>query len=1363
MSIRRLCLSLLGAVAFAPGIAGAADDPFSGVPSFLLEPRALLEVTAGAPSDPEAAVEVHWLDLTYRFDAAGKRVHTRRAVYKILTPEGVEDWAQLEQSYLPWYQETPRFAARVVTPDGRSRDLDPKTIADSPAAQEPELLDDERVLRAPLPAVAVGAVVELEVTVIDRQPFFTAGTVTRASLESGAPVKRARVTIESPPSLPVRHRLEGLPGVEPRQEGNATLRRVVVAARDLPGDFGWWAPSLPPEVPRGPAVVFSTGESWSAIAEAYSKIVDQQIATPQLGGFDELQAPVASQQEEIRLLLERVHRDVRYTGVELGDAGLVPRSPGETVERRFGDCKDKAALVVALLRDRGIPAYLALLNTGDAQDVVPQLPGIGLFNHAIVYVPGNPALWIDATDPLSRLGQLPAADQGRLALIAGPTTRDLVKTPVATAADNRTVEVREITLPLLGNGRLVESSELHGEPARELRSAWLDNSDDEIRESLEGYVERAYRAEKLVSHESTGSRDLSRPMTTRLEAEGVGLAVSDPGEAVVVIPLGSLFEGLPLELTIPQDEEAEDGEEAAPRTADYFLPQRFRREWTYRVTVPSNLEPRELPKDEKVALGPAVLEKSFRREPGRVIAHLLFEIDRERLTPAEGEVLRTGLAEVQSVLLWFDQKTALALQAGRVREALDESERLAREFPGQAFPFVERSRALLAAGFGEEAREVAERATEIEPGSGLAFHQLGWARQHDDLGRRLESGGYDRPGAIAAFEKAIELDPDNDVFVAELAIQLEYGADGSRYTTGEKDLGRAIELYQKLEDELDNENLAANLMATLARAGRWQELAERVEKETSTAKAALWKVAAKAALEGADAAIAQAGRHIAEPEERSKALVNAAEETVRRRRYEDASKLYSAASRLGAGAPELLGRAQVFTRAKALDWGRPAPAKTPEEAFWTIFAMFFGPSFEIEGMLPYFTPGLRERPFDDEAAAHLDKLRAEMEKAAASQNLTLEVLADIVRAVAQPTVEPDPSGDFRVTAKFGERDLTVVAVPADGTFLALPADLPTLGHEARWQAERGRLEAARRYLDWALEEAAPTHPKDPLSGSAFALVWQKGREADADRLRLAGAVAVALADADAIDPYAVASLEPLRPLARTPDEQLAVAWALATANLRLSRPAAAVDDTARLLAAHPDSESALALAFQAYAGAGRFDDLAQLGQARLERKPEDPWGLRYLAQAEAYRGHVEEALALLDRLLATGRTLSGDYNLSAWLRVLAGRVDATALDHAQRAVTSETKPGYAALHTLALVYAETDQLNEAYTTLKQAVDAAENGEVNRNDRLVQGRMAEGYGLTDLARELYGLVPEPEPEEGLGSSWHLARRWIERLP
>ena len=107
--------------------------------------------------------------------------------------------------------------------------------------------------------------------------------------------------------------------------------------------------------------------------------------------------------------MDYLDREVRYTGIEFGEAAIVPHDPAETLAKKYGDCKDKATLLVAMLRAAGIPANVALLSVESRIDVPADLPGMGMFDHAIVYVPGKNPLWIDATDRYAQLGQIPWA------------------------------------------------------------------------------------------------------------------------------------------------------------------------------------------------------------------------------------------------------------------------------------------------------------------------------------------------------------------------------------------------------------------------------------------------------------------------------------------------------------------------------------------------------------------------------------------------------------------------------------------------------------------------------------------------------------------------------------------------------------------------------------------------------------------------------------------------------------------------------------------------------------------------------------------------------------------------------------------
>jgi transglutaminase-like putative cysteine protease len=400
----------------------AAAAPWEGAP-FTADAGAVAAAASTIQPDGDDDVVVLLLEVSYGYDEAGRETYSQRLVYRILNANAHESWSTVDESWEPWHQAKPEIRARVITPDGVEHPLDPSTVSESSASRdEPDMFDDGRVLRAPLPATRPGAVVEQQVTVRDTSPFFEGGVVRLHTLDPGMPVLHARVTLEAPAAMPLRWVLRGLPGVSPREEVSQGRRRLTFDARDLqPADDP--EPGLPSDVPRAAYVAFSTGSSWADLARRYSEIVDRTIRGADVSSFLRSAAggPAPSQLETINRILARMSDEVRYTGMELGEGGLIPRTPAETLKRRFGDCKDKAVLLTALLRASDIPAYVALLNAGeDEADVEESLPGFGLFDHAIVIVPGAPALWIGPTDPYARAGGRASAEQGGVARVARP-------------------------------------------------------------------------------------------------------------------------------------------------------------------------------------------------------------------------------------------------------------------------------------------------------------------------------------------------------------------------------------------------------------------------------------------------------------------------------------------------------------------------------------------------------------------------------------------------------------------------------------------------------------------------------------------------------------------------------------------------------------------------------------------------------------------------------------------------------------------------------------------------------------------------------------------------------------------------------
>ncbi len=123
--------------------------------------------------------------------------------------------------------------------------------------------------------------------------------------------------------------------------------------------------------------------------------------------------------------------------------------------RRFGDCKDKAALMIALLREVGVPAELVLVRTRRGGHLDTEPASLAIFDHAIVYVPKLDR-YLDGTAEFSGLTELPAQDQGVVVLRVGPRGSVLTQTPVLPSSDNHVERRWQVALEASGDARVDE-------------------------------------------------------------------------------------------------------------------------------------------------------------------------------------------------------------------------------------------------------------------------------------------------------------------------------------------------------------------------------------------------------------------------------------------------------------------------------------------------------------------------------------------------------------------------------------------------------------------------------------------------------------------------------------------------------------------------------------------------------------------------------------------------------------------------------------------------------------------------------------------------------------------------------------------
>jgi tetratricopeptide (TPR) repeat protein len=1389
-ALRRLCLAssvvcfpaVFLPCAFGQAATSALDGPAFAAPSEI--------IAAAAKVTPEkyANVTILYEEEKDVLDIDGRVTNVHRLIYRIETQAGIESWSESAVAWEAFYQKEPTIRARVIRPGGSVAELDAKTITDVPARNEGDgTYSDERIHKAPLPGLSVGAIVESETTRIDKEPFFAGGGVYRFFLQRDVPVMRTRVIVEAPAALPLQYRVGLLPGIAVKDESAAGTRRLVF-------DQGYLAAAINSDIqlatraPRVPAVEVSTGKSWESVAEAYRLLAEPQIQPDQAKEFirganpaDHAPSDTDGRLALIQALVSRLHKEVRYTGIEFGQAKLQPQPPSEVLKRHYGDCKDKASLLVSMLRASGIPADLALLNAGPGRDVTPDLPGMNQFDHAIVYVPPTPAggrgLWIDATAEFTRVGDLPYGDQGRLALVIEQGAKELKLIPEASPEDSVLVETREFSLADYGPAKAIESSHSTGHIDSYYRSEYGNTAGKEMRASLESYVRSAYAAKALGKVESGDPKDFTQPFVMRLEVDKTKRGNTGISDAYVTLFPTGAFGRLPRWFFIDPDqgsqtltpEEKADREKAQEQRAAEYEVEPFIAERRYRITPPAGFILRALPADKTIQMGPATWTQAYSSDSsGVVTATFRFHTGKGRYTTEEALELRKAvLAAIKedAVSILFDQSGAKQFVAGKVREALSIDRGFVDAHPNDPLPHIRMAYALMAAGVGQEARAEALKATVLAPKSALAFSALGWMLQFNAIGVRLAKG-FDLNGALAAYRTSKALDPEDLETRANLAFLSEYDGNGARYSSVEG-LKAAIQEYRDLakQDRGTGEQYEDNLLFDLLYSHQYKELLSEVETLPGTDIRNSLGISATVAAEGVDAGLKRADRLSADSAQKSRALGVAGTQLIALRMYPQAAAILSAG---------IQGQENAAAVARQIEILRTLQPYTPPVSAEAT------PTAVVEGMvadaaLNRLTKNEIEKIVSRNGYANQAEWEASLEKTEEStgsfqalmrnSGFTQANLADMTLGTMKISAKGDDATGYRVTTQTIGAAAQQFFVTKEGDcykIVASQGDLSEVGNFALYSLRHGNEAAARNVLDWKRDLIHRGGGDDPLSGPLFARLWTSGESKGADAIELASASLIAhRTNIATLLPAIAVRRDRWTPAQGKPD--------LTDLNLVLATGYVSIGDGPRakaaaeaLLKEWPDSVTAMRLAGSAYALDHNWAAWNSLLDAQLAKHPNERELLWERARAAQTQGDFAGAGTFLHTVLDGGQATSNDYNFYSWNTLFEKSADADAIQEAQQANSLSNNRSFADLHTLACLYAARGKTTEAKQVLLQAMDAAGLVQPNSEVWFGFGALYEQYGVNDAAVEAFRKVKQPEGTISPVDTYVLAQEHLKEL-
>jgi len=1251
----------------------------------------------------------------------------------------VQAWGLTEVRWSPWYQARPELRVRVISADGSEHWVDGSTLDDAAVSQEdPTLFSDDRVMRTPLPGVGIGAVVEEAIVVRETRPFLAGGAVRQVPLANQVRTGRRRVVVEVAGDLPLRHRLIRA-DAQVRKLRGKKRRGIEVVLDDLPAWEGW--PVFPPEdEPPWPALKFSTAPDWPEVARAYHDLVSPQIDAAGLDALVEEVAGAGPSRDEKVAAAYHVARDrVRYTGVAFGQQAIVPYAPATTIDRGFGDCKDKATLMVSLLAEVGVEARLALIaqRTEYGSEVVADMPGASMFNHAIVYVPGDDPLWLDPTADMVPFGKLPWADQGRLALVVDPVAGRLERIPTTSAGHNLYREDRKLALPPEGLARVTERTHATGWPALDLRWGFVDENPADVEEHLAAYGEEVYGAATMTGVTVENLDQYAEPFVLEMTYEDTEVGETSSLGATVWLDPSPALAHVPFVLTTPPERDDPLAERTQP-----FVYAPFRDEVSYEVVLPGSFVPHPPPESRVRRFGSATLEERFAVEEGTVRATWIFDSGDARLSPEEARALRGALLGCyEPVMLTWDEPGAVLLAAGRIRQALVHYDGLVEAHPDVGTYRSWVAGALVQGRLGDLALEEARRATEISPDVAAVWRVLGWVQMHDRYGNEL-TGRFDREGAIASTRHALELTPSDVTAQQNLAVLLEHPPSGPRYGPG-ADLEGAAGLYRARRAEGALTDLDASLLFTLLHLERYEEAARLGAETDRTVHTDGLRLAALVCARGAESALAEAHRWGWENADRLQVLDGARAVLVALRKYPEAAAVADASASIAANPMQAREVARTLRAVRPWEEVFDEHGDDPSLLIlWLLAASREGAHHGLE-----VRDLLARDLWDPDRSAYIAGMTMQLR--------TLDLPLDSIIDIIIPARSVEQSGNERVGLRVdlqlrvgGEDGGTIrtYAVRERGSWRirAMEKEVASLGREAWTRARRGDVEGARQWLAWAQAESR-LEKNNPWAGTPLDQLWQ---ETD-DRRELRRLAAMLMAPAYPDD--AIAELEPWRAETTAQNVGVQIDRAICAAAMPAERWEVALEAIGRMKEATPESRGPLRMEMLALAGAGRMDEALAAGDRLLQRFPSEGF---QVAIASRMAGEQERSRNLLRQVIAGGNARPHHYNDLAWSLLFEPTDLEKAAEYAVRA-TTRSVPEEPSAHTLATVLAHRGEAERATEVLGLAMQFRTGDELEDHWWLVIGRIALEYGYADYAREAWARVPqseEPLSPRSLADSW-----------
>jgi hypothetical protein len=425
-------------------------------------------------------------------DGVQRYVHVAR---RIETAAGIEEASEVRLDFDPPHEELTLHHLHILRGTVAIDALRRREI--HVIQQESDL--SQRLYNGTLTAIAFlhdvrkGDVIDYAYSLDGQNPVLGDRFSGRFALEELSPLHRLRLRVTTPADRPLRITMRA-GAAKPEAHEDASGHEYLWDLHDLPAiRFEDATPSWYDAFPRAELTEWA---SFGEVAAWATPLFEAHVETKPpvekalLAEVENLRNKAPDEPGRLLAALRFVQDEIRYLGIELGEHSHQPHTPEVVLERRFGDCKDKARLLVALLRPLGIEANVALVNPGLGRGLDDRAPSPLAFNHAIVRARlGGRTYWLDPTLSGQRgdLDAIPTLGYERALVVAADTT-GLTEIPPRELAAPSIEEVDELDAQDTAAPALLRvTTTYRGAAADDMRTEIASGGKDELAHSYLNY------------------------------------------------------------------------------------------------------------------------------------------------------------------------------------------------------------------------------------------------------------------------------------------------------------------------------------------------------------------------------------------------------------------------------------------------------------------------------------------------------------------------------------------------------------------------------------------------------------------------------------------------------------------------------------------------------------------------------------------------------------------------------------------------------------------------------------------------------------------------------------------------------------